>query len=225
VKIDAVVKIGGSIIKRHKALKGVLNQIIAESRKGHNVVVVPGGGELADFVRRWHEAYSLTDSTAHWMAIQSMDMNGMLISGTHKRCTPVSTASACIETLRERHIPILLPYCMLRKTDTLPHSWDVTSDSIALYIANILHADKVVLVKDVEGIYKDARPGNIIHSIDARALQQCTHKTCVDAYVHTLITRYSRTVHIVSGIHQGRLANIIADKPTKGTLITPTGHR
>ncbi len=35
----------------------------------------------------------------------------------------------------------------------LENSWEVTSDSIAVYIAGQLHLEKVILVTDVDGIY------------------------------------------------------------------------
>ena len=37
--------------------------------------------------------------------------------------------------------------------DPLEKSWDVTSDSIAAYIANLLQAQKLLLVTDVDGIF------------------------------------------------------------------------
>jgi len=46
---------------------------------------------------------------------------------------------------------ILLPYRIMREQDPLPHSWDATSDTIAAWVAKMLHADLLVL-KSVDGI-------------------------------------------------------------------------
>jgi hypothetical protein len=42
---------------------------------------------------------------------------------------------------------VLAPYRWLRDADPLPHSWDVTSDSIAAWVAGALGARRLVLVK------------------------------------------------------------------------------
>ena len=46
-----------------------------------------------------------------------------------------------------QRIPVLAPYVWLREADPLPHSWDVTSDSIAAWIAGQVGASRLVLVK------------------------------------------------------------------------------
>jgi aspartokinase-like uncharacterized kinase len=44
-------------------------------------------------------------------------------------------------------IPVLAPSRWLRAADVLPHSWDVTSDSVAAFIAGALDASRLLLVK------------------------------------------------------------------------------
>ena len=45
------------------------------------------------------------------------------------------------------HLPILAPSRWLRAVDPLPHTWDVTSDSIAAWVAGAVGAERLVLVK------------------------------------------------------------------------------
>jgi aspartokinase-like uncharacterized kinase len=45
----------------------------------------------------------------------------------------------------------LLPFDWLRRADPLPHSWDVTSDSIAAWFARALRARRLMLVKHMDG--------------------------------------------------------------------------
>ena len=42
---------------------------------------------------------------------------------------------------------MLAPYRWMRAADVLPHSWDVTSDSVAAFVAGALDAARLVLVK------------------------------------------------------------------------------
>ena len=44
-------------------------------------------------------------------------------------------------------MPVLAPYRWLRDGDALPHTWEVTSDSIAAWVAGELGARRLVLVK------------------------------------------------------------------------------
>jgi hypothetical protein len=44
-------------------------------------------------------------------------------------------------------IPVVAPSRWLRDADPLPHTWEVTSDSIAAWVAGALGATQLVLVK------------------------------------------------------------------------------
>jgi len=46
---------------------------------------------------------------------------------------------------------VLAPYRWLRAADPLPHSWEVTSDSIAAWLAGQVRARRVVLIKPAPG--------------------------------------------------------------------------
>ena len=45
------------------------------------------------------------------------------------------------------HVPVLAPYRWLREADPLPHTWTVSSDSIAAWVAGAVGARRLVLVK------------------------------------------------------------------------------
>ena len=47
---------------------------------------------------------------------------------------------------------VFLPYRCLRITDVLPHTWEVTSDTIAAWVACTLHLD-LLLLKSIDGIF------------------------------------------------------------------------
>ena len=44
-------------------------------------------------------------------------------------------------------VPILAPYRWLYETDPLPHSWEITSDSISAWVASRVGSERLVLVK------------------------------------------------------------------------------
>src|SRR5437773_11180512 len=48
-------------------------------------------------------------------------------------------------------LPVLAPYRWVRTADPLPHSWEITSDSIAAWLAGALRARRIVLIKPAGG--------------------------------------------------------------------------
>src|SRR5256886_10531167 len=48
-------------------------------------------------------------------------------------------------------LPVLAPYRWVRAADPLPHTWEITSDSIAAWLAGMLGARRIVLIKPAGG--------------------------------------------------------------------------
>jgi aspartokinase-like uncharacterized kinase len=124
--ISTVVKLGGAVLAEAPIM--ALSGIACDGR----TLVVPGGGPFADTVRAADAQFGLSDDDAHWAAILAMDQ--------------YATALAAIAP----GLPIVAPYHWLRAVDPLPHSWDVTSDSIAAWIAHAVGARRLLLVKPVD---------------------------------------------------------------------------
>ena len=130
-----VVKLGGSLAPR-------IAEIIPALRSAHRpLLIVPGGGAFADVVR--HSGAGTDADAAHWMACAAMDQYGWILAAQGIGTTP--------RIARPGHPCVLLPYCALRRYDPLPHSWDVTSDTITAWVAGRLGGDLLVL-KSVDGI-------------------------------------------------------------------------
>jgi aspartokinase-like uncharacterized kinase len=120
------------------------------AERGDPVLVVPGGGPFADTVRKIDSERGLSDDAAHWMAILAMNQYAELLTSLVPRTRLVETAEE-IEAARESgRLPILVPYRWLRVADPLPHSWEVTSDSVAAWTAGELDAVRLVLIKAVK---------------------------------------------------------------------------
>ena len=128
-----VVKIGGGI--GDDALPGVC-ATLGELGRRHRLLVVPGGGRFADAVRDADRRFGLHAHTSHRMAILGMEQFGWLLSD-----------------LIPGGVPVLLPAGL--PLDELPASWDVTSDSIAAWVAHRVGAARLVLVKAADGLGVD----------------------------------------------------------------------
>jgi aspartokinase-like uncharacterized kinase len=154
---DWVIKVGGSL-GAHPARLRRLMEALAGAARRHWLVVVPGGGSFADEVRRADRRFRLGDSAAHWMAILAMDQYGHLLAGLAPGAALVRSRRA----LAPGRLNVLAPSAWLLRADPLPHSWDVTSDSIAAWIAGILGARRLMLVKHDDGFIGPGRgPGSV----------------------------------------------------------------
>jgi probable H4MPT-linked C1 transfer pathway protein len=144
--IDTVIKLGGGILAHPEHFDAALTGIEAAARE-RSVLVIPGGGPFADAVRDADRRFKPGDTAAHWMAVLAMDQHAHLIAARLKRGAVVVNSRESAAAIAAGSIPVLAPYRWLREDDPLPHSWDVTSDSIAGWVAGALGAKRLVLIK------------------------------------------------------------------------------
>jgi probable H4MPT-linked C1 transfer pathway protein len=144
--VDLVVKIGGGLLAQADCLDHVLS-IVASAARECRLLVVPGGGPFADAVRSVDRRMRLSDEAAHWMAVLAMDQYAHLLAGRLACSALVTNVREARRALDAARVPVLAPSRWLQEADPLPHSWDVTSDSIAAWVAGAVGARRVVLVK------------------------------------------------------------------------------
>lgn len=139
----AVVKLGGSLA-RSMELDG---WIAAIGQASMPLVVVPGGGPFADMVRDTQAPMGFSDRAAHAMAILAMEQFGHVLLDRHARFAPARTPAEIGDLLAEGRIPLWLPSAMAISAPDIPASWDITSDSLAAWLAGRIGAWALLLVK------------------------------------------------------------------------------
>ncbi len=178
--VDVVVKIGGGVLAYPEYAEAVL-AAVGSAARDRRVLVVPGGGPFADTVRDVDRRCGLGDTTAHWMAVLAMDQYAYLLSERLIEGVMVTEPSDIEKALGEGRIPVLAPFRWLREKDALPHSWSVTSDSIAAWIAGEIGAPRVVLIKPpaIDGSLRKAVAiagcGHVAHAGNALVDDYFTH--------------------------------------------------
>ena len=126
-----VVKLGGSLYD-HPALRAGLNRWLETVPTP--ILLVPGGGAFADAVRAFDRLHGIGEWAAHRASIRSMGVAAETLMS--------------IISIGGVHVLDADLYC--REHDQLPHSWDVTSDSIALRMAMLKSAEKLILLKSLD---------------------------------------------------------------------------
>ncbi len=144
--VPMVVKIGGALLKHRQAFDATLASV--ERAAGERpLLIVPGGGPFADAVRDVDARLTLSADAAHWMAVTAMDQYAELLASRLQRAMVIDDAASLQRALAMRRIPVLAPSRWLRRADPLPHTWEVTSDSIAAWVAGAVGAPALVLIK------------------------------------------------------------------------------
>ena len=137
-----VVKIGGSLAYAAE-LPAWLAALALHG--GGRVVIVPGGGPFADLVRRAQAHQGYADASAHAMALLAMAQYGLMMAGIEGRLVAAAGLSQIREVLAAGRVPVWIP-----GPDGAPGvraSWEVSSDSLALWVAGQMGATDLALVK------------------------------------------------------------------------------
>jgi len=143
-----VIKIGGGLIGVPTALDRVC-ALVSQIGRDRRVLVVPGGGPFAGLVREFDRSMRLSADTAHWMAILAMDQYAHVLVERIAGALLVEEPGAILGATKPAGVAVLAPSRWMRSADVLPHSWEVTSDSIAAFIAGAVDAERLVLIKPV----------------------------------------------------------------------------
>jgi 5-(aminomethyl)-3-furanmethanol phosphate kinase len=190
-----VVKLGGSLYERVPYLVPVFRQ------SSRPLLIIPGGGRFADAVREAR----MSDEDAHWKAISAMDQFGRYV------------ASFGLDTTDLLKIPdkttIFLPYRCAKLHDPLPHSWDVTSDTIAAWIAGKLDLELLIL-KSVDGIR--------INGFLADTITEPLETDVVDPCCIPYILNHGIDTMIINGSMPGTVTRFLRGDTVSGTRIGTT---
>ncbi|RLF04915.1 MAG: hypothetical protein DRJ60_06440 [Thermoprotei archaeon] len=213
--MDLVIKIGGSLCKYPKELRE-LCQGLSIWLRNRKCILTPGGGPFADLVRQIQTEYGLSDDVAHEMALLAVDQYGLMLSSMINGSTPVRTITEA-KRLVPSVIPIILPSHAIMSLDLLEHSWDAGSDCIAAAIAKACNANRLVLIKDVDGIYEPSTPSNILAEAPLSQLEQM--KTCLDPLLPRILRGSNIECIVVNGLKPKRVKAVINGIKTTCTKI------
>lgn len=188
-----VIKVGGSLFD-WPLLGPNLRAWLARCAADDNLLVA-GGGFAADWIRQAQTLHKLPDEAAHWLAIRAMQLSACLLA----ELVPVAAISADPLELAAHpagaRLVIVDVFDWLRRepsslgqraiggtekgragealsADQLPASWDVTSDSIAAHLAQLVAADELVLLKSTLPPAKSMHAAAAAGYVD-RWLSQC----------------------------------------------------
>ncbi len=215
-----IVKLGGNILENLENLNCTINQLkqlAYDKNLIQKIIIIPGGGTFANFIRKIDKKLKLGDDLAHWSAIYAMDYNGLELHKRYPDILLINDYDKLLNNLSEPEanlVCVFLPFNYLFKTDKLPHSWDVTSDSITLYLAHKLELNDCYLIKDIDGIfikgqnqiireistrnYEDLKKSNKLKNIGDK-FKEFKKSKPLDSHVIKLVDKYKIPCIILNG--------------------------
>ena len=137
-----VIKLGGSLCYSRQ----LITCLKSISQLKTNVVIVPGGGVFADQVRMAQHDWQFDDVTAHAMALLAMQQMAWLFKSLQNDFR-IAYSLTDIRKLIANNTVIWAPNLTELDNAGIQSSWDITSDSLAAWLAVMLEASKLILVK------------------------------------------------------------------------------
>ena len=185
---------------------------MANALEGQNCLFVIGGGEFANLIRKYDVEIGFSQDVTHKTAIDSMDILAKLLNDKLAFTEISYTIEEANRISDSNKIPIMICSEILKENEPFKHSWDVTSDSIAAYIASLLNA-KLLIATNVNGIYtKDPSlsGAELISEIDVNELLTFDESS-VDLMLPTLLIEYGLDSYVVNGKYPERVLSIMND--------------
>lgn len=222
-------KIGGSLLSSGDSLHRI-GDTVAALAESFPLVIVPGGGAFADLVRFYGEKIPLREETCHFMALLAMDQYAYILQEMipHSHIlnlnfalrstfpSPITSPSPFKTTedpafspepaelfpIGSVHILHTSDYLHNVPASVLPRSWEVTSDTIAAYLAGCCQTQLLVLLKA-----KDPSPEAVPPDVDP-----CFRKMIPAAL----------PIWLLNGHHPERLNQLLVTGQTQGVPLGPS---
>jgi len=210
--MTVVIKLGGSLLGKGRELVQLLREYA--ERTANQIVIVPGGGPFADAIRTFATQEGVSDDAAHWMAVLAMHQYGLFLADADPM---VPTIEHLEDVPAAGSLCIILPYNILKADDALPHTWAVTSDTIAAFIAAKLGERSFIKVTDVDGMLDEN--GAVIERIQPHELIEKGYRGCIDPELPRFLLRYNMSCVIVNGTMLARIIDVIEGRATICTRI------
>jgi aspartokinase-like uncharacterized kinase len=218
---DAFIKVGGSILD-DPAATAALVPILAALSKECRLVAMCGGGRVAKRIVTNQRCIG-SDFFHSWRAgITSLDVHAGLLASYSPDFIVASSVFEIAERLAKGKMPVLAPAAKIVSDLVLVPDFEVTTDSMGLYFANLLGASRYVVVSDVDGIYPNS-PGSgasleplaRLTPEELEALPSSKLDRAFPAYFRL----YPLPTAVVNGKHPDRVRDAVRGRCSAGTEI------
>ncbi len=150
-----VFKLSGSL-DNEKTLSKLIPLIDSLSSR-LRVVIVPGGGAFADFIRARSARRKTSEKTAHAQAVISTGQFGYELAERFKNGVAAHNRFQVETALKAGATPVFIPHPYTAGRKRIPATWEATSDTIAAEACRYLGIGGLIMLKSVDGIFENGR--------------------------------------------------------------------
>lgn len=159
-----VIKLGGSLLDLPDlALR--LRRFIESQPDSRALLIVVGGGKIVDAVRHYDLIHSIDPVASHWLCVDLMHSTAQLLQALlldfplladARELSELVSAESDFDAVVDsavRRVAIVSPLSFYSRTlnaQSLPVGWQTTSDSISAFLATMLRADELILLKSTD---------------------------------------------------------------------------
>ena len=176
------IKIGGSLYDSPYLVEW-LNVI--DQYSSTKIVIIPGGGPFANQVRRADEKYHLSPIHSHNMAVMAMQQYGTLLASLCPNMKPANALNKIHEVWENSKVAIWEPYRMVSEECELDKTWDVTSDSLSVWLSSKLNLKKLLLIKLSDYV------------LEEKNITVLSNKNCIDSNFQPLANDAKICAHVL----------------------------
>lgn len=188
-----VLKLGGSLLSSPVLIEFL--QLASQKGQGQ-LVIVPGGGVFADQVRITQQQWDFNDKTAHSMAVLAMQQMALLFQGLCPKLVLVNQRAEIHPALQRHQVVVWSPLITELDAKGVPANWEMTSDSLAAWLAIQLSAIRLMLVKSVQ-------------IPEGATLKQLSTLGIIDKGFMRMVHKKSLTIDCISSHQLSVLANCL----------------
>jgi aspartokinase-like uncharacterized kinase len=141
-----VIKLGGSLLDWPEFPQRFREWLKIQPSAANLLIV--GGGDFVDVIRKLDEVHHLGETSAHWLCIAALRVSAALVTELLPECRSLGpTLPVSLPELSMVDVTWLMQLDAERSVRSLPASWEVTTDSIAARAAALFGASELVLLK------------------------------------------------------------------------------
>lgn len=152
--VDILVKLGGSLLDDLEKCR-LLTSELSELGRHHNIVVFPGGGPIDNYIEDLDKTISFLPEIHHNLCARAQDQTGLIFGSMCSNAQFFSSFSDMKKIFDDHKLAVMLPMNMIIQLNVFEQSWEITSDTMAAYFADLLSADKFAILTNVDGIYEN----------------------------------------------------------------------
>ena len=141
-----IIKIGGSWIKSNH-----LDELISKlaNFKREKILIVTGGGCIADSIREIFKINKMEESAANFLALKATEIFGHMISQKNPSFKVSENTS-----IVSNQLVIWSPSKKLQSESTFERNWNSTSDSVAMWLGNKIDSRGIIFLKSISFEFK-----------------------------------------------------------------------